>query len=70
MNFKKNYFNTQEARISKIVRKDWKEYTLREDKLRFFFPDEWMAFYDKLKPKQKITFEFLIKYNVSLIWGI
>jgi len=66
MNFKKNYFNTQEARISKIVRKDGKEYTLREDKLRFFFPDEWMAFYDKLKPKQKITFEFLINTGARI----
>lgn len=66
MNFKKNYFNTQEARISKITRKDGKEYTIREDKLRFFFPDEWMTFFDNLKTKQKITFQFLINTGARI----
>jgi len=66
MKFKPNYFNTQEAKIHKIVRSNGKEYTIREDKLRFFFPDEWMAFYDQLKPKQKITFEFLINTGARI----
>lgn len=60
MQIKSNYFNTQNARTSVITRSDGKTYTKREDKMRFFFPDEWMAFYDILKPKQKITFHFLI----------
>jgi integrase len=66
VNYKKNYFNTQEARTSKITRKDGKEYTLREDKMRFFFPDEWKSFYDVLKKKQKITFEFLINTGARI----
>ncbi|HUS50561.1 MAG TPA: site-specific integrase [Candidatus Paceibacterota bacterium] len=61
MKIKTNYFSGQEARTSEIIRKDGKKYTIREDKLRFFFPDEWMVFFDNLKgPKQKLTFHFLI----------
>ncbi len=66
MKFKNNYFNTQSARTSEIIRKDGKKYTMREDKLRFFFPDEWMSFYDVLKLKQKITFEFLINTGARI----
>ncbi len=66
MKIKPNYFNTQEAKISKIVRKDGKDYTIREDKLRFFFPDEFMAFFDKLKKKQKITFNFLVNTGMRI----
>lgn len=66
MEIKSNYFNTQQARISQIQRKDGKSYTVREDKLRFFFPDEWMAFYDNLKPKQKVTFNFLVNTGMRI----
>lgn len=66
MKYKKNYFNTQGARISEITRRDGKKYTVREDKLRFFFPDEWMSFYDVLKSKQKITFEFLVNTGARI----
>jgi integrase len=60
MKIKPNFFSNQEARTSIIQRKDGTSYTLREDKMRYFFPDEWCAFFDLLKPKQKITFHFLI----------
>jgi len=66
MKFKPNYFNTQDARLSYITRKNGKKFKIRENKLRFFFPDEWMAFYDTLKPKQKITFNFLVNTGARI----
>jgi len=67
MKIKPNYFSGQQARTSEIIRKDGKKYTLREDKLRFFFPDEWMVFFDNLKGnKQKLTFNFLINTGARI----
>jgi len=67
MKIKSNYFSGQEARTSTIDRKDGTKYTIREDKLRFFFPDEWMAFYDSLVgERQKITFHFLINTGARI----
>jgi len=67
MKIKPNYFSGQDARTSEIIRKDGKKYTVREDKLRFFFPDEWMVFFDNLKGlKQKITFRFLINTGARI----
>lgn len=49
------------------VLKDGRKYSVRENRDRFFFPDEWMNFFDKLKTAQKMTFEILIntgaRYN-------
>ncbi len=56
--FKKNHFHnrilTEELQLSN------RKYTKREYRDRYFFPDEWKAFFDQLKKKQKITFHFLI----------
>lgn len=43
------------------------DYTVRVYRHRFFFPDEWMAFYDKLKPKQRPTFEVLINTGARIM---
>lgn len=66
MEIRQNYFSTQDAKTTEMTRKDGKTYTIREDKLRFFFPDEWMAFYDQLKGRQKITFNFLINTGARI----
>lgn len=66
MKIKSNYFSQQEAKTTEIIRKDGRKYTIREDKLRFFFPDEWMAFYDELKGRQKITFNFLVNTGARI----
>ena len=66
MKFKTNYFNTEKARISQITRSNGMTYTLREDKMRFFFPDEWVSFYDVLKDRQKVTFKFLINTGMRI----
>lgn len=66
MKIKLNYFSTQEARTSEITRSNGKTYTLREDKMRFFFPDEWINFFDNLKNSQKLTFKFLINTGARI----
>ena len=66
MKFKTNYFNTETARTSQIILKDGRSYTLREDKMRFFFPDEFMSFYEVLKLSQRPTFKFLINTGMRI----
>lgn len=66
MKIKDNYFNKQIARTSQIKKSDGRTYTLREDKMRFFFPDEWIVFFDNLKDSQKLTFRFLINTGARI----
>lgn len=66
MQVKSNYFETLRG-VKKITRTDGKSYTVRDNRSRFFFPDEWMTFYDKLLPKQKITFMFLINTGARIM---
>lgn len=42
------------------IRKDGRKYSVRDDRSRFFYPGEWMKFFDNLNEKQKFTFKFLI----------
>ena len=46
--------------IQSLTLKDGRKYTVRSNRDRFFFPDEWMKFIDNSKTKQKFTFNFLI----------
>jgi len=46
--------------IKTIVRTNGRNYSVRSNRDRFFFPDEWTKFIDNSKTKQKFTFEFLI----------
>ena len=59
MKFKQNPFHGQ-SKVEVVLRDGWRKYTIRENRDRYFFPDEWMAFYDCLKTKQKLTFQFLV----------
>jgi len=63
---KKNHFVSQRG-TSQIVRGNGKRYTIRNNRQRFFFPDEWNAFYDCLKESQKPTFEFLINTGARIM---
>ena len=65
MKFKENYFAGM-IKSHEIIRKDGTKYTVRENRHRFMFPDEWMAFFDSLKTKQKITFNFLINTGARI----
>ena len=46
--------------LKTLTRKDGKTYTMKDNKDRFLFPEEYMAFEDKLKSKQKFSVKFLI----------
>ena len=46
--------------LKSFIRKNGKPYTIRSNRDRFFFPDEWFKFNDNLKPRQKFTFDFLL----------
>ena len=65
MKIKENHFLSMQGK-TQIRRSDGKIYTIRNNRDRFFFPDEWMVFYDKLKPKQKITFNTLINTGARI----
>lgn len=42
------------------VRGDGKKYSVRINKNRYFYPDEWNKFYNSLNESNKLLFEFLI----------
>lgn len=52
--------------VSKMIRKNGKSYSVRANRDRFFFPDEWMKFYDNLKENQKMTFDMLINTGARI----
>jgi integrase len=49
-----------------ITLKDGRAYTLRANRDRFFYPNEWMDFFDELKPSQKMTFDFLLSTGARI----
>ena len=51
---------------TEITKKDGEKYTVRNNRHRYFFPDEWMVFYDGLRPRQKVTFHFLINTGARI----
>jgi len=65
MKIKPNHFAGMRE-TKEIIRSNGKKYTIRSNRDRFFFPDEWMSFYDKLKPRQKITFHTLINTGARI----
>jgi integrase len=65
MKIKPNHFLGMQG-AEEIIRSDGKKYTIRHNRGRFFFPDEWMAFYDALKKQQKVTFNFLINTGARI----
>lgn len=65
MKFKPNYFSGM-VKTHEITRNNGLKYTIRDSRVRFMFPDEWMTFYDALSSKQKITFNFLINTGARI----
>jgi len=49
-----------------LTRKNGRTYTVRSNRDRFFFPDEWMMFMDKSKKKSGFTFRFLINTGARI----
>jgi len=46
--------------IKEITRSNGMKYSVRSNRDRFFYPKEWLSFYDSLKEGQKKTFDCLI----------
>jgi len=42
------------------VKKDGKKYSVRDDRSRYFFPEEWIRFFDAIKEEKKSVFDALI----------
>jgi integrase len=63
---KPNHFLGMRA-TTQITRSNGRKYTQRKTRGRFFFPDEWMAFFDCLREKQKPTFAFLINTGARIM---
>jgi len=49
------------------MRSNQRSYTLKDNKDKFFFPDEYMKFEDKLRPKQKFSVQFLINTGARIM---
>lgn len=65
MKIKPNHFSSLIG-SKEITRQNGLKYTVRQNRHRYFYPDEWAAFYDKLSPKQKVTFHFLINTGARI----
>lgn len=52
--------------IKTMVLKNGRSYSVRSNRDRFFFPDEWMVFFDKAKTRGKFTFNFLINTGARI----
>jgi integrase len=48
------------------IRKDGRSYKVRDNRDRFFFPDEWMKFFDNLRKSQIKTFDCLVSTGARI----
>ena len=48
------------------IKSDGKKYSVRDDRSRFFFPNEWDSFIEKIKPQKRILFETLIQTGARI----
>lgn len=42
------------------IKKDGKPYSVRDDRSRYFFPEEWIKFINSIKPEKQAVYDFLI----------
>jgi integrase len=52
---------------NQFIRADGKRYTLKNNVMRFLFPEEFLAFRDCLKPKQRFSVNFLINTGARIM---
>lgn len=55
-----------EENLKSLTRKNGRRYSVRSNRDRFFFPDEWFKFIDNCNPNQKFTFNFLINTGARI----
>lgn len=52
--------------LKSLTRNNGRTYTIRSNRDRFFYPNEWMKFFDALNESQKMTFDFLINTGARI----
>lgn len=52
--------------LKSLMRKNGKTYTVRANRDRFFYPNEWMKFFDNLHPNQSLTFDALMALGARI----
>lgn len=52
--------------LKTITKKNGQNYTVRIDRRRYFYPDEWDKFYNALRDKNKPLFDFLINTGARI----
>lgn len=57
---------TDKEGLSMGVRKDGKVYSVRDDRGRYFYPEEWVKFYNSLKPSKQPIFDCLINTGARI----
>jgi len=65
MKLKPNHFINQQG-FKEVKRSNGRAYTIRNQRDRFFFPDEWLAFIDAAKKKQKVTFNTMLNTGARI----
>jgi len=57
----------RKGELKSLMRKNQRSYSLKDNRDRFFFPDEYMKFEDVLKSKQKFSVQFLINTGARIM---
>jgi integrase len=52
--------------LKSLVKSDGKSYSVRSNRDRFFYPNEWIKFFDALKESQKMTFDILMNTGARI----
>lgn len=61
MEYTKEQQQEKDRNLKSLTRRNGNPYSLRTNRDRFFYPNEWMKFFDNLKDSQKLTFDFLMQ---------
>lgn len=48
------------------IKSDGKRYSVRDDRSRYFFPEEWVRFINTVKPKKRLIFSILINTGARI----
>ena len=66
MTSKNQLIKTEKDGLFKAIRSDGRTYHIRQDRHRYFYPDEWNTFYSNVYPKHKLLFETLIQSGARI----
>jgi len=58
---KLNLKPTEKEGLYQGIKSDGTKYSVRADRHRYFYPDEWLKFIEALKPKKRILFKTLLQ---------